>query len=161
MADSIERMFVSAIREGITRGFEQAVENTIQDSSNAATHWMVGVEGKGNIYSRKYGKLRDLRGGKDPLVGNKGDGRGSGAVAASVVKAVVDREVSTVLKRYAQGQKPELGFYFYNAVASDSKYDFNTLVSDAGQYGIEYAKAYFDREIELGNTRRNRIRSGS
>lgn len=161
LAASIELMFVAAIREGITRGFREAVANTVQDSSNAAAHWMIGIEGRGNIYSRKFGKLVDLRGQGHSLVGKRGDNRGSGALAESVINAVIEREVQSVINKYVKGQRPELGFFFYNAVASDEEYDYNALVSEAGRYGVEFAQKYFEREIALGNVRRNRLKGGN
>lgn len=158
LADEITQLYVGSIRKGIEEGFKSAVENTVQDSSNAAVHWMIGVQGKGSTHGRKFGQLGDFRGGRDPLVGERGDNRDSTSLAASVVGSIVEREVKTVLNTYVKGQRPELNFYFYNAVASNPKYDFNAMVTEAGKQGVKDAQAYFEREVKLGNTRRFRLK---
>lgn len=154
LAESVNQLFVAAVRRGIMKGFQAAVENTVQDSSNAAAHWMIGVRGKGNVYGRKFGSLKDLRGKGDAIVGSQGDKRDSTAAASAAVEAIVSRELDTVVNRYVRGQTPALEFFYYNAVASDDKYDKRAGVSDAGTYAVTEAMAQFEREIRLGNTRK-------
>lgn len=158
LAETITQLFVASIRKGITDGLRMAVQTTRHDSSNAAAHWMVGF-GSQNIYGRKYGKLSDLRRGKDPLVGSKGDKRTDRGMTADVNKAIVAREVETAIEKYARGQKPELSYYYYNAAASNDRYATNAKIKEAGKQAVAESVASFNREISLpGNIRRNRLK---
>src|SRR5678816_1143184 len=43
IAEEMKYLAIAAIRESVTAGLEKAVTETINDSSNAATHWQVGI----------------------------------------------------------------------------------------------------------------------
>lgn len=162
--ESITRMFVGALREGISAGFEETLNRTVQDSSNTVVHWKVGVEGDSNPEGRELGSFSQLRGTKKvkprhKLVGYKGDRRS--VIDSSTAKAVADsilaQEISEIISQYAAGQKPATKFYFFNP--NDVKgYSHNARVEEAGNAGLVRAVTHFDREVALGNTRRYRLK---
>src|SRR5678816_4738268 len=43
IAEEMKFLAIAAIRDSVTAGLEKAVTETINDSSNAATHWQVGI----------------------------------------------------------------------------------------------------------------------
>lgn len=165
-------MFVGAIREGLSQGFKEAVNSTVQDSSNAAVHWMVGVTGRSESSGRKLGKKEniDLRNTKErgqlhPLIGFRGDNRDGTSVALAVQKDVLDREIRTIINKYAAGQKPETKFYLYNTIGGSTvsegnspSYAESANIQQAGEAGVTRIREVFSREIQLGNVRRNRLK---
>lgn len=158
-------MFVGSIREGLTQGLKTAVEATKQDSSNAAVHWMVGVTGRSTASSRMLGKKENLdlretkgRGKLHPLIGFRGEGRDNTGTAVEVNRSVLDREIRTIINKYAAGQKPETKFYFYNRVGEDSEYADSARIAKAGAEGVARTAEIFQREINLGNTRRYKLK---
>lgn len=172
LADSIELMFVAAIRKGIEKGFEATLNHTVnsatgssKDSGNATYHWTVGVEGIGSPTGRKKGKLEDLRetseGKKHPLIGKRRDQIGKNdALVKVLVQNVLDEELKKTINKYIVGQRPPLKYYFYNPVgrASADGYDDNAKIAEAGNLGISTALAFFEAEIAKGNIRRHRRR---
>ena len=165
LANSIELMFVDAIRKGVAAGLETATKTTVKDSGNAVVHWQVGIEGKSRAASRKLGKLSDLRetvsGGKlHDWVGKRGDGVGKNAPLADAInQKVLDREVKTIIEKHVRGQRPPLKYYFYNPVgrAADG-YDDYANIDAAGAAGVRAAVDYFEAEIAKGSTRRHRLK---
>lgn len=158
---SIELMLVGSIREGIKMGFAETLRLTKQDSSNAAVHWMVSVTGKSYPSSRVRGTFRDLRetnsgGSIHPLVGRRGENRGTGAMAQEVVNQILDSEFTNIIAKYAAGQLPDTGFYFYTAVEGD--YAENAEIVSAGKAGIKLAVVEFERLVREGKTRRYRLK---
>lgn len=138
---SLSMLQNSAIKKAMAAGVRAAVitdtggPSTVQDSSNAAVHWVV-VPDKGTPRA-PWKTMRDLRArlgrgkkrkGKRPpkvaVVGhrgsNHGNGRGTDARAlAAVAKYLAARERREVLDRVVVGRlDPVRKFYFYNAIES-------------------------------------------
>lgn len=160
---TIKYMFVGAIRRGVTEGFDVAVRFTRQDSSNAATHWLIGVQGKSNAASRVLGKPSDLRatksgGVKHPLVGYRGEHRTDSGASAAISDAIVEREVNTIINVYAKGISPETGFYYFNALGESGEYAENADINFAGEQALAAAVAVFEREMSVANVRRYRLK---
>lgn len=162
--DSLTQMFVGALREGITAGFEEALRLTVHDSSNTAVHWKVGVKGVSNPSSRANGTFSQLRGThrsdpKHSLVGYKYDQRSVNdeGTANEVNKSILSKEITEVIAKYAAGNKPEIQFYYFNPNTTRG-YSQNANVEEAGEAGVLRAIAHFDREVKLGNVRRYRLK---
>lgn len=152
--ETILDVVVASMRTGLAEGFKVAIESTVHDSSNAAAHWMVGVQGKTRPGARKpFGHPVDLRGKGNPLVGSKGD---KGRLRADTVEKVLDREIREVISKYAAGNSPETNFYFFNAIGGVDGYKENASIIDAGNSGIRHAVKVFEREIASGKVLQRR-----
>jgi hypothetical protein len=148
---------VASIRTGLAEGFKTTLKLTTHDSSNAGTHWLIGVGGKTRPGARTYGQYQDLRGKGDPLVGSRGD-RGSNK--NSNIEKVLDKEIREVIAKYAAGNKPETNFYFYNSIGDVKGYRDNAGILTAGESGIKQAVAAFEREIRSGKVLKRRRKLG-
>ena len=153
----VAKLFSRAIQTGLLKGLEAAVRATVQDSGQAATHWMLaGANGStSRPWQRKLSKLTYLRGTKSraPVapVGYRGDG---GAHENEVVKFVRARELEEVLKKLISGRTPEFKFFFYNAVADVNNYRQNANILAAGQEAIDATLRYAEAQIAAANTRK-------
>ncbi len=153
----LRNLFNRSITAGLLRGLDTAVAETKQDSSQAATHWMLaGADGRSSRpWQRKLGKLTYLRGTKTraPIapVGYRGDG---GKHAAEVLKFVHQRELSEVIKQLVAGRRPEFRFYLYNAVGDVDAYAIRARIDEAGNRGIDAIVDYAEKQFNAANTRK-------
>jgi len=157
MSDSLSQLFVRSIKTAMIRGLDVAVEETKQDSSNAAAHWMIaGTDSStSRPWSRKLGKIQDMRGTstRAPLypVGYRRDQRGS---SPETVKFVHQRELAEVLNKLVAGRSPEFKFYFYNAVGDNPEYAGNANLEAAGTAAAARVVEEANKLITAGNTRK-------
>lgn len=151
----LKELFSRAIRQALIAGLEAAIKGTEQDSSNAAVHWQLASSKGSRPASRKFGKLRDLRGTKlkAPVkpVGYKDD---EGKNAAVVLKFVRDKEIREVVDKLVSGRDPDTMFYLYNAIVDGSAYGDNAKIDDAAKAGLAAVKRIFDNRIAAGNVRK-------
>lgn len=154
---NLSALFSRAIRQALLAGVAMAVSRTKQDSSNAAAHWMVASRG-GRIArpeSRRFGKLRDLRGNKSRPgvhpVGRRGD---AGINSAKVLKYVREKELREAVDKLVMGRDPETVFYLFNAVGDVKGYDSNAEIAAAGQAAIQEIKRIFEMRMAAGNVRK-------
>ena len=150
---SIRRMFVGAVRDAIADGFFVTLTTTYHDSSNAALHWMIGA-GRSSPSARKLGKVKDYRGGGDSLVGHRGDMRSYRSAEDTPSRAILRREVKTVVSKYLVGQRFPLQITFYNDAASIPNYEVNANLFLAGTRGLERVVQKFEQRISEGNVRK-------
>lgn len=156
--NTIKRVYVAALRQGLADGFEEVVHTTRQDSSNSVVHWMLGATDGSNAAGRAMAKPTDLRGGKHPWVGPRmGPGRGrsdaSPGVAIAVADQVLAREVKIAIDKYARGQVPATDFYFFNVFLQYPNQSTRAHLEEAGQAGLRRAVASFEHAISSGNER--------
>lgn len=160
---TVQLMFVQSMRDALERGFAHTVEQTYQDSSNAAVHWAIGVEGRVDPSAGELGEVRDFR---ETLargtilypVGRRREKRTdtNTAMVLRTAKIVLDREFEAVISKYAAGNNPSTKFYFYTAV--DGKYADNAKVFEAGRKGMSEVVVEFERQIAESNVRRYRLK---
>lgn len=157
MAMDISALFNRAIRQALIAGVAMAVARTKQDSSNAAAHWMLASKtGKtARPESRRFGKLRDLRGNKSRAgvhpVGRRGDG---GVNSGTVIKYVREKELREVVDRLITGRDPETVFYLFNAVGAVNRYSANAEIAAAGEAAMQEIKRIFEMRVAAGNVRK-------
>lgn len=153
----LSQLFSRSIQSGLLKGLEAAVRATVQDSGQAATHWMIaGADAKSSRpWQRRLGKLTYLRGTpqRAPIapVGYRGD---AGRNEEAVVKFVRARELEEVLKKLVAGRRPEFRFFFYNAVADVNNYRENANILAAGQEAIDATLRYAEAQMTAANTRK-------
>lgn len=151
----LKELFNRSIRQALIAGITAAITATKQDSSNAAAHWMLASAKSSRPGSRKFGKLRDLRGTKLTApthpVGYKGDG---GKNASEVLKFVRDKEIREVVDKLVSGRDPDTVFYLFNAIQEGTVYGTHANIDAAGQEGLNAIKRIFDKRIEAGNVRK-------
>jgi hypothetical protein len=147
-ADGIEQLINRAMRRGLLKGLEAAVENTTHDSSNAAYHWLLAAS-RSRPGMRAEGQLTDRRG--IAPVGKRGD---KGQRRHAVASAVRQRETQKVLDKFLVGRKPDAKWGFYNAVLSDETYAGNANIEEAGEAALEAVALAIEDEITKGNARR-------
>lgn len=158
MAMDISALFNRAIRQALIAGVAMAVARTKQDSSNAAAHWMLASKtGKtARPESRRFGKLRDLRGNKSRPgihpVGRRGDNR---ANSGTVLKYVREKELREVVDRLVTGRDPETVFYLFNAVGNVERYAANAEIAAAGEAAMQEIKRIFEMRVAAGNVRKS------
>lgn len=141
----IKQQYVESIRVATNQGIRETVNKTFQDSSNAAAHWMVGVEGS-RPSSRKdngqaIGRGADMRGTsnsppKHPMVGYRGD---EGSNSHAVFKYVPGREFESVIGKFIRGAKPRIDVYFFNALADEKFGDYaaRANLQEAAELGLQ------------------------
>lgn len=143
--ESIKKQYVENIRTAVNQGITEAVRMTYQDSSNAAVHWMVGVDhSKTSMRAdtgNPIGAGTDMRGTKTappkhPIVGYRED---EGSNAANAIRYVPGREFVNVIGKYIVGAKPRIDVYLYNALANDKygNYQLYANLPEAGRAGIQ------------------------
>lgn len=156
--NTIKRVYVGALRQGLADGFEEVVHSTKQDSSNTVVHWMMGATDGSNAKARKLASDKDLRGTKTtpsehPWVGRRGEHRQGTGVAIATADQVLAREVKIAIDRYARGQIPATDFYFYNVYLQYPNQSGRAKLEEAGQAGLRRAVASFERAIANGQER--------
>ena len=151
----LKELFNRAIRQALIAGLEAAVKGTKQDSSNAAAHWLLASSKSSRPSSRKFGKLRDLRGTKlkapTKPVGYKGD---AGKNASNTLKFVRDKEIKEVVDKLVSGRDPDTMFYLYNAIVDGTAYGTNANIDEAAQQGLAAIKRIFENRVAAGNVRK-------
>ena len=175
IAEEMKFLAIAAIREGVTAGLEQAVSTTFNDSSNAATHWQVGITnsngGSRRPASTKLGKgpldFRPRKQGGAPKHSLDGSERhvtyrGSNRLHTppAVLASVLEREINAAISKISGSSAPT-SIYFFNSVGSVGPYAKAAYVEDAGRAAIAETLRAFDYfmknpKIKLGgrNVRR-------
>lgn len=159
MADQVSldigALFNRAIRQALMAGLVMAVQNTKQDSSNAAVHWMIAAEGRSRPTTRRFGRLRDLRETASkpatPPVGKRGDG---GRNAAMTQRFVRDKELREVIEKMVAGRDPAKVFYFFNALDPNWRYGENANIAAAGKSAVEEVRRIFENRMAAGQVRK-------
>lgn len=159
MADQVSldigALFNRAIRQALLAGLVMAVQNTKQDSSNAAAHWMIAAEGRSRPTTRRFGRLRDLRESATrpatPPVGRRGDG---GRNAAMTQRFVRDKELREVIEKMVAGRDPAKIFYFFNALDPTWRYGENANIDGAAKSAVEEVKRIFENRMAAGQVRK-------
>ena len=158
--ESMKYQFVEAVRLAVRDALAIAIRNTVHDSSQAAFHWQVGIQGTTHPKDRFPGRggLQDMR-GISP-VGKRGD---KGSNANLVEADVVDRELTGVIQKYLKGGSFPTKIFLYNTVggldtapeAGDRKsYAQNAQITAAGQAALDYALRSFQINFAMGNVRK-------
>lgn len=160
-------LFNRAIRQALLAGLTAAVNQTKQDSSNAAAHWTIKVKGQQRSGGRAWSRLRDMRetstGGKRaPGIGRRRDG---GKNRQAVLTMVRDRELRDVINKFVSGRSPSTIFSFFNPIEEGSDYadfiDISKLpgltLSEAGQLAVERVHDILAKRIAAGQTRKRRL----
>lgn len=150
----LTRKFNSSLRKALAEGFEETVHSTVQDSSNAVVHWMLGAYDGSNASRRVMGKPTFLRGEgkrppKHPWVGWRGEMRSTlePGVAIATADQVAAREVKAAVDKYVRGNAPATQFYVFNSFLKIGKYAANAGLVEAAEAGLKRAKAVFEREM--------------
>lgn len=155
MSVDLGALFSRAIRQALLAGVVMAVNRTHQDSSNAAAHWMIASTTRSRPASRRFGKLRDLRGNKSragtPPVGRRGD---RGTNASEVMRFVRDKELREVVDKLVSGRDPDTVFYFFNPLDPTWRYGKNADIAAAGAAAVQEVKRIFDMRVAAGNVRK-------
>lgn len=149
-------LFSRTIRMALLAGLMMAIRVTKHDSSNAAVHWLIAAKNRSRPSTRRYGKLRDLRGTSSRAgVAPVGKRRDAGKNAKLAERFARDREIREVLEKLVTGRRPETIFYFFNAIEPDSDYGKNANIREAGEAGLEETRRIFFNRIAAGNVRKN------
>ena len=166
----LSHLFNRSIRLSLRAGIAAAINNTNQDSSNAAYHWLVAEASKSRPGQRREGTLRDLRQtkgvrgearAKTGPIGFRGD-RGSNAYAT--LNYVRSRETAQVIDKYVVGRTPSGKFYFYNPLLEGKSspdyagqdiqdYQFNADIEFAGEQAVSATIEAADRYLRAGLAR--------
>ena len=165
IAEQMRWIAIAAIREGVKAGLETAIEETHQDSSNAAYQWYVGFSipegtsvhpartaaGRGPHDYRKGVNGAPLRHTYAPSpVGHR---RANGKFRAAVHAAVVAREMEGSISQI-RGSFASRNLYFYNSVNNNEDYAFNANLESAGAAALRASKAAFDGYMQNNRTKR-------
>ena len=151
----LSALFSRSIRLALLAGLAMAVASTKHDSSNAAVHWLLAAKGKSRPSSRRYGKLRDLRGtATRPGVAPVGKRRDAGKNAKLAERFVREREIREVVEKLVAGRRPERIFYFSNPINPDSGYGDNANIQEAGEAGIQETLRIFENRVAAGQVRK-------
>lgn len=170
VAADLTRLFNRNIRLSLRAGIAAAIHNTVQDSSNAAYHWMVAESSKSRPGNRREGTLRDLRqtkgvrGPARPKTGPVGFRGDLGANRYATLNYVRSRETAQVIDKYVVGRTPSGKFYFYNPLLMGgsspdysaevmSEYQSNADVETAGEEAVAATLAAFERYANKGKLR--------
>jgi hypothetical protein len=149
-------LFNRSIRQALLSGLAIAIRTTIHDSSNAAVHWQLAAKGRSRPASRRFGKLRDLRGTNSrpgvPPVGRRGD---HGINAAGTERFVREREIKEVIDKLIVGRRPATVFYFHHPLEEDWRYAQNANIQEAGQAAIAETSRVLQNRIAAGQARKN------
>ena len=158
IADEMRFLAITAIRKGVEAGLTAAIEQTYNDSSNAAVHWQVGMRypngrsrhpastklGKGPLDFRLQpttGRRVDSLDGTESLVGKRGSNRGS--TPPAVQGAIIQRETEVAIGNISGAYAPQ-SIYFYNSVGNISDYSDRAWIQSAGAAALAAAKEAFD-----------------
>lgn len=159
IAEQMRWIAIAAIREGVKAGLEAAIEETHQDSSNAAYQWYVGfyipegtsvhpartAAGRGPHDYRKGVNGSPLRHAYAPSpVGHR---RANGKFRAAVHAAVVAREWEDSISNIRGSYAPKT-LYFYNSVNNNEDYASNASIESAGAAALRASKAAFEGYME-------------
>lgn len=150
------QLFNRAIRMALLAGLAMAVRTTKHDSSNAAVHWLIAARSRSRPASRRYGKMRDLRGTATrpgtPPVGKRRD---AGKNAALAERFVRDRELREVIAKMVAGRRPESVFYFYHPLEPGQEYADNAEIEEAGKAALAETLRILQNRIAAGQARKN------
>ena len=150
IAEEMKFLAIAAIRESVTAWLAVAVSSTLNDSSNAATHWQVGFTsasgGGRRPAATKLGKgPLDFRprkqggGPKHSLDGSENHVtyRGSKRIVTppAVLASVLEREINSAISKLSGSYAPT-SIYFFNSVGNVSPYAKAALLEEAGQAAI-------------------------
>lgn len=151
----VSALFNRSIRMALLAGLAMAVGVTKHDSSNAAVHWLLAAKARSRPASRRYGKLRDLRGTAGrPGVAPVGKRRDGGAHEQAALKFVRDRELREVVDKMVAGRSPETIFYFYNAIDPETQYGENANIGAAGAAAVQEVLRIFQNRVAAGQVRK-------
>lgn len=165
IAEQMRWIAIAAVREGVKAGLEAAIEETYQDSSNAAYQWYVGFSipegvsvhpartaaGRGPHDYRKSVNGAPLRHTYAPSpVGHR---RANGKFRAAVHAAVITREWEETISQIKGSYAPR-NLYFYNSANNNEKYAFNANLESAGAAALSASKAAFEGYMQNSKTRR-------
>ena len=158
IAEEMKFLAIAAIRESVTAGLEEAVSRTLNDSSNAATHWQVGITnasgGSRRPAATKLGKgPLDFRprkqggGPKDSLDGSERHVtyRGSNRFVTppAVLASVLEREINSAISKLSGSSAPS-SIYFFNSVGNVGPYAKSAHLETAGHAAIVETLQAFD-----------------
>lgn len=158
IAEEMKFLAIAAIRESVTAGLEKAVTSTVNDSSNAATHWQVGFTnasgGSRRPASTKLGKgpldFRPRKQGGSPKHSLDGSERhvtyrGSRRITTppAVLASVLEREINSAISKLSGSSAPS-SIYFFNSVGNIGPYAKSAHLETAGNYAIEETLRAFD-----------------
>lgn len=151
----VSALFNRSIRMALLSGLAMAVGITKHDSSNAAVHWLLAAKARSRPSSRRFGKLRDLRGtASRPGMAPVGKRRDGGIHEAAALKFVRERELKEVVDKMVSGRSPETIFYFYNAIEPDSQYGENANIGAAGAAAVQEVLRIFENRVMAGQVRK-------
>lgn len=149
-------LFNRGIRQALLAGLSEVQRQTKQDSSNAAVHWQLAAKGRSRPASRRFGKLRDLRGNKSrpgvPPVGRRGD---NGINAGATERFVREREIKEVIEKLVAGRRPATVFYFHHPLQPGWRYFENAHIETAGQAALARTIQVLQNRIAAGQARKN------
>ena len=158
IAEEMKFLAIAAIRESVTAGLEKAVSSTFNDSSNAATHWQVGITnasgGSRRPASTKLGKgpldFRPRKQGGSPKHSLDGSERhvtyrGSNRISTppAVLAAVLEREINSAISKISGSSAPT-SIYFFNSVGNVGPYAKSAHLESAGNAAIIETLRAFD-----------------
>ena len=158
IAEEMKFLAIAAIRESVTAGLEKAVSSTFNDSSNAATHWQVGITNAGGGSRRpastKLGKgpldFRPRKQGgspKDSLDGSERHVtyRGSNRLFTppAVLAAVLEREINSAISKISGSSAPT-SIYFFNSVGNVGPYAKSASLEYAGYAALDETLKAFE-----------------
>lgn len=150
IAEELKFLAIAAIRESVTAGLNAAVSTTYNDSSNAATHWQVGITnpngGSRRPASTKLGKgpldFRPRKQGGAPKHSLDGSEkhvtyRGSNRLHTppAVLASVLEREINSAISKISGSSAPT-SIYFFNSVGNVGPYAQAAYLEDAGNAAI-------------------------
>lgn len=158
IAEEMKFLAIAAIRESVTAGLEKAVTSTLNDSSNAATHWQVGVTngsgggrrpastklGKGPLDFRprkQGGGPKDTLDGSERHVTYRGSNRGK--TPPAVLASVLEREINAAISKISGAHAPT-SIYFFNSVGNIDPYAKSAYLEIAGNLAVYETLQAFD-----------------
>lgn len=160
IAELMKWQLISSLREAIKEGLDVAMYHTVQDSSNAAYHWQVGLSPRLSVpAATKLGRsMGDYR-GQSP-VGVRGAG---GSHRNSVRAAVIQREIDGVVNTKVKGNHPPTAIYLYNIVGDMTgdpgnglPYSVNANIQAAGTAAINAMISRFHENYKQGKVLKRR-----
>lgn len=152
---------VASLREAVKEGLDVALYHTVQDSSNAAFHWQVGISPRIAVpASTALGRrVNNFKGGGGP-VGERGD---RGASRNAVRAAVMQREIEEIVNQRIKGNNPPTAIYLYNVVGELSKtppsglpYSVNANIEIAGSLAVRAMVERFSENFKQGKVLKRR-----
>lgn len=165
IAEQMRWIAIAAVREGVKAGLDAAIENTYQDSSNAAYQWYVGFSipegvsvhpartaaGRGPHDYRKgvNGAPTRRTYAPSPVGHRRANGKFRSAVHAAVITREWDESISQIKGSYAPRN-----LYFYNSVNSNEDYAINANIEAGGTAALVAAKSAFEEYMSSSEHRR-------